>query len=155
MKKLLITLIPLVVLSSAALAEDPTNKVCPIMTKTDVEDADNKVSYQGKDFYVCCSPCAKQFAKDGDYLAAVIKDMKSIPALNDVAVPASVKLLDQRFCPFTTDRLISPSCPTVEYKGVTVYLSKPGHVRTWNENPDKYAKEGFDKGLLPQLKGKL
>jgi YHS domain-containing protein len=125
------------------------------MTNKEIEDADNKITYQGKDFYVCCGPCAKQFAKDSDYLAAVFKEMKTIPELANVAIPASVKLLEQRYCPFSSDRLISPNCPTVEYKGVAVYLSKPSHVRTWNEAPDRYAKEGFDKGLLPQLKGRL
>lgn len=136
-------------------AEDAGTKKCPIMTNKSISDADNKITYQGKDFYVCCGPCEKQFKKDADYLVTVFKEMKTVSALADTSVPAGVKLLEQRFCPFSSSRLISPSCPTVEYKGVTIYLSKPGHVRTWNENPDQCAKEAFEKGLLPQLKGKI
>lgn len=111
---------------STSWGEDPANKKCPIMTNKEIEDTDNKITYQGHDFYVCCGPCAKQFAKDSDYLAAVIHSMKTIPALAEIKVPSEVKLLEQRYCPFSSDRLISPSCPTVEYKGVTIYLSKPG-----------------------------
>lgn len=151
-------LVPIVLLFAAvpsARAGDEGNKKCPIMTNKSLSDEDNKITYQGKDFYVCCGPCEKQFKKDADYLATVFKEMKTVPALADASVPARVKLLEQRFCPFSSSRLISPSCPTVEYKGVTIYLSKPGHVRTWNENPDQCAKEAFEKGLLPQLKGKM
>jgi len=78
-----------------------------------------------------------------------------VPAVQDLKVPGDVKLLEQRFCPISTERLIGPASPSVDYKGVKVYLSKPGNVTTWTENPDKFAKEAFEKGLLPQLKGKI
>lgn len=127
---------------------------CPIMTG-DEADPEITVTYQGKDIHFCCSPCVKQFKKEPDYYVAVFQAMKSVPAVQDLKVPAEVKLLEQRFCPITPDRLIGPASPSVEYKGVKVYLSKPGSVTVWNNDPDKAAKEGFEKGLLPQLKGKI
>lgn len=152
---LLVSSVALLVAISSASADDGAARKCPIMTNKSIGDADNKITYQGKDFHVCCGPCEKQFHKDKDYLVTIFKEMKTVPALADVSAPADVKLLEQRFCPFSSKRLISPSCPKVEYKGVTIYLSKPGHVRTWNENPDQCAKEAFEKGLFPQLKGKI
>ncbi len=139
---------------SSVKAEEPSNKICPIMTEDDA-DAEIKVSYQGKDIFFCCSPCVKQFKKEPDYYVAVFQEQKSVPAVQDLKVAGDVKLLEQRFCPFSTKRIVGPSCPTVDYKGTKVYLSKPGHVKTWEADPDKYAKEAFDKGLLPQLKGKI
>lgn len=141
--------------ATAALAEDKLpNAKCPLMTE-DAAETDHKISYQGKDIYLCCGTCEKQWAKDPDYYAALGRELKLLPQLNDLKSPATVKLLEQRFCPFTTTRLVGPSSPSTEYKGVKIYFSKPGHLRTFNENPDKFAKEAFDKGLLPQLKGKL
>lgn len=140
--------------TSSLKAEEPANKICPIMTEDDA-DAEIKVSYQGKDIFFCCSPCVKQFKKEPDYYVAVFQELKSVPAVEGLKVAGDVKLLEQRFCPFSTKRIVGPSCPTVDYKGVKVYLSKPGHVKTWEAAPDKYAKEAFDKGLLPQLKGKI
>lgn len=135
-------------------AEEPANKVCPIMTEDDA-DAEAKVSYQGKDIFFCCSPCVKQFNKEPDYYVALFQEMKSVPAVQGVKVAGDVKLLEQRFCPFSDKRLIGPSCPSVDYKGMKVYFSKPGHLKSWEAAPDKYAKEAYDKGLLPQLKGKI
>lgn len=142
------------VLASSMRAEEPTNKICPIMTE-DEADVEAKVSYQGKDIYFCCSPCVKQFKADPDYYVTLFQVMKSVPAVQDVKVPGEVRLLEQRFCPFSTKRLVGPSSPSVEYKGVKVYLSKPGHLQTWKADPDFYAKKGVDAGLLPQLKGKI
>lgn len=157
MKNIILILLPatLAALSPIAHAEDNLpNAKCPLMIDDDAE-TDHKISYQGKDIFLCCGTCEKQWAKDPDYYAALAKEMKLLPQLASVPTPATVKLLEQRFCPFTTDRLIGPSCPSVEYKGVAIYFSKPGHLRTWNESPDKYAQEAFAKGLLPQLKGKM
>jgi YHS domain-containing protein len=135
-------------------AEEPANKICPIMTE-DEADVEAKVTYKGKDIFFCCSPCIKQFNKEPDYYVALFQAMKTVPAVQDLQVPADVKLLDQRYCPFSTDRLVGPASPSVEYKGVKIYFSKPGHLKSWDADPDKYAKEAFDKGLLPQLKGKI
>lgn len=139
--------------AAPALAQEP-NKLCPIMIK-DEADPEEKTTYQGKDIYFCCGPCAKQFSKEPDYYVKVFQAMKSVPAVQDLKVPGDIQLLEQRFCPFSTERLIGPACPSVEYKGVKIYFSKPAHLKTWNANPDAHAKEAFDKGLLPQLKGKL
>jgi YHS domain-containing protein len=130
------------------------NAKCPLMTEDDAESG-HKIIYQGKDIYLCCNICEKQWAKDPDYYAALAKELKLAPQLDGVQIPTTVKLMDQRFCPFTTKRLVGPSSPSVEYKGVKVYLSKPGHVKTWNENPDQCAQQGVAKGLLPQLQGKI
>jgi YHS domain-containing protein len=135
-------------------AAEPTNKICPIMTE-DEADAEAVVSYQGKDIYFCCSPCVKQFRKEPDYYVALFQVMKSVPAVQNFKVPDGIQLLEQRFCPFSTKRLVGPSSPSVEYKGVKVYFSKPGHLNTWKADPDGYAKEAVAKGLLPQLKGKI
>jgi YHS domain-containing protein len=141
-------------LAAPAHAEELTNKVCPIMTE-DEADVEAKVTYQGKDIFFCCSPCVKQFNKEPDYYVALFQTMKSVPAVQDMKVTGDVKLLEQRFCPFSEKRLVSPACPSIEYKSVKVYFSKPGHLKSWEADPDKYAKEAYAKGLLPQLKGKI
>lgn len=140
--------------ASAVLAEEPGNKICPIMTEDDA-DVEAKVSYQGKDIFFCCSPCVKQFKAEPDYYVKLFQEMKSVPAVQDVKVTGDVKLLEQRFCPFSTKRLVGPASPSAEYKGVKVYFSKPGHLKTWQADPDGYAKDAVAKGLLPQLKGKI
>ncbi len=136
------------------MAAEPTNKLCPIMTE-DEADVEATVSYQGKEIAFCCSPCVKQFKADPDYYVTLFQAMKSVPAVQDVKVPGDVKLLEQRFCPFSTRRLVGPSSPSAEYKGVKVYFSKPGHLTTWQADPDFYAKKGVASGFLPQLKGKI
>ncbi len=151
--------VSLLVTALALLASQPgavlaANPVCPIMTE-DEADPEVTVNYKGVDIAFCCSPCVKQFKKEPDYYAKLFQEMGSVPELKSVEVPASVVLLDQRYCPFSTDRLIGPQSPAVEYRGVTIYLSKPGHVATWQADPDKHARHGFEKGLLPQLKDKL
>ena len=150
-RSLLRSLASVVLFSMASAADVPK---CPIMTD---DDADKEISatYQGKEIHFCCSPCLKQFKKEPDYYVALFQERKSVPAVQDLKVPGDVKLLEQRFCPISTERLIGPASPSVDYKGVKVYLSKPGNVTTWTENPDKFAKEAFEKGLLPQLKGKI
>jgi YHS domain-containing protein len=135
-------------------AEELANKICPIMTEDDA-DVEAKVTYQGKDIFFCCSPCVKQFNKEPDYYVALFQTMKSVPAVQDMKVTGDVKLLEQRFCPFSDKRLVGPACPSIEYKGIKVYFSKPGHLKSWEADPDKYAKEAYSKGLLPQLKGKI
>lgn len=151
---LLTTVCALPFLAATPLQAADPNKKCPIMTD-DEADIEEKVTYQGKDIYFCCGPCVKQFKAEPDYYAALFKEMKSVPELDGVTVPGSVKLLEQRFCPVSNTRLVGPASPSVEYKGVKVYLSKPGNVKTWEQDPDKYAKEAVAKGLLPQLKGKV
>lgn len=141
-------------LAAPAHAEELTNKVCPIMTE-DEADVEAKVTYQGKDIFFCCSPCVKQFNKKPDYYVALFQAMKSVPAVQDMKVTGDVKLLEQRFCPFSNKRLVGPACPSIEYKGIKVYFSKPGHLKSWEADPEKYAKEAYAKGLLPQLKGKI
>jgi len=147
-------LLSLCLAGSALHAAEPANKICPIMTEDDA-DEEAKVSYQGKDIFFCCSPCVKQFKKEPDYYVALFQEMKSVPAVQDLKVSPDIKLLEQRYCPFSDKRLVGPASPSAEYNGVKVYFSKPGHLKTWEADPDKYAKEAVAKGLLPQLKGKV
>ncbi len=135
-------------------AAEPPNSKCPIMTE-DEADPDATVSYQGVDIAFCCGPCIRQFKKEPDYYVKLFQEMKSVPQVQNLKVPDEVKLLEQRFCPFSTERVIGPACPSADFKGVKIYLSKPGHLATWNEEPEKHAREAFAKGLLPQLQGKL
>lgn len=137
------------------LAENPAlNAVCPIMTKDDA-DSDVLVNYRGVEIAFCCGPCVKQFKKEPAYYARLFQEMGSVPQLKSVQVPGEVILLAQRFCPFSSSRVIGPASPSVDYSGVKVYLSKPGHVATWKEEPEKHARAAFNKGLLPQLDGKI
>lgn len=147
-------LLPLLLALAPVQAEEPANPTCPIMTE-DEADVEAKVSYLGHDIFFCCSPCVKQFKKEPDYYVALFQAMKSVPAVQEVKVPGDIHLLEQRFCPFSEKRLVGPASPSVEYKGVKVYFSKPGHLKTWEADPDRYAQEAYAKGLLPQLKGKI
>ncbi len=141
-------------LAVPAFAEEPSNKTCPIMTgeETDVEE---KVTYQDKDIYFCCGPCVKQFKQDPDYYVTLFQEMKSVPAVQDLKVPGKVELLEQRYCPFAPERLVGPSSPSAEYKGVKVYFSTNKHLKAWEADPDGSAKKAVADGHLPQLKGKV
>lgn len=135
-------------------ATEGLNPRCPIMTGDDA-DEEITVKHRGIKIAFCCGPCVKQFKKEPDYYLRLFQEMKSVPQAQALTLPEDVRLLEQRFCPFSTGRLIGPASPSVEYRGVKIYLSKPGHVSTWNTEPDKHARAAFEKGLLPQLKAQL
>ncbi|HRQ88407.1 MAG TPA: YHS domain-containing protein [Bacteroidia bacterium] len=155
-KSLRIPLLSVAALSlfAHASAEEPSNKTCPIMTGEET-DAEEKVTYQGKDIYFCCGPCVKQFNQEPDYYVALFQEMKSVPTVEGLKVPTEVKLLEQRYCPISHERLVGPSCPSVEYKGVKVYISTSRNVKKWEADPDDAAKSAVEAGVLPQLKGKV
>ncbi|MDA7951469.1 MAG: hypothetical protein MPJ24_08270 [Pirellulaceae bacterium] len=122
-------------------------KVCPIMTKREVNEQSVTVDYKGVKVRLCCAICIQKWDEDPEaYL-----DLKFIPQLNDLELPK--RETKQVFCPVYRDNKISPkakSCPTVTYKGKTVYLYNKAALRKWNRDPDKYA----DATILPQLNDK-
>ena len=63
-----------------------------------------------------------------------------------------VKLLDQKFCPIYPERIVNPNSKTIEYKGKKIYFWSSSAQRRWKRDPEKYFKEAFDKGHLPQYK---
>lgn len=152
----LIRLLPLACVAALihAHAAGGLNPRCPIMTGDDA-DGEITVKHRGIEIAFCCGPCVRQFKKEPDYYLRLFQEMQSVHQAQALALPENVRLLEQRFCPFSTARLVGPASPSVEYRGVKIYLSKPGHVATWNAEPDKHARAAFEKGLLPQLKGRL
>jgi YHS domain-containing protein len=91
---------------------------------------------------LCCSACLKKWNADPEaYL-----NLQLLPQLKDMDLPK--RTLEQVFCPVFPDRVVSPKDPSVEYRGVKVYLFNETARQKFLEDPAKYA----DPQVLPQLR---
>lgn len=132
------------------------NKVCPIMTDTEV-DPEYVVQSAGTDVGLCCGACDKLWKKNEAYYTKAALELGLLPQLKGKEAELGldkVQLLEQRFCPIKDKNIITPDSPSTEYKGVKIYFYKDAQLRKWNEDPEKYAKAAIEAGLLPQLAGK-
>ena len=128
------------------------NAKCPIMTDMD-GDTEITVEYEGKKVLFCCDKCGRLWQKNPKYIIKAagpeilpqFKDMQENLGLD------KVELLPQRFCPVRQTWIVTPDSPTVDYKGVKVYLFDDKAVARWKTDPDSYAKKAIEAGLLPQL----
>ena len=126
---------------------------CPIMLGDDIDPEEFSES-TGKKIFFCCGSCVKAFDSAPAYY------IKAVPALAKKFTEAEmkklgvdkVKLLEQLVCPIYPERYINPNSKTVEYKGKKIYFWSSSATRRWARDPEKYFKEAFDKGLLPQFK---
>jgi YHS domain-containing protein len=143
----LLTLVAAAIAVSPAVAQENAKKtvedqkVCPIMTKDEVNADSPVVEYHGVPIRLCCDVCAKKFEENPEpYL-----NKEFLPQLNDMEVPA--RKIKQMFCPVYKERVITDKDLSVEYKGKKVYLFNKAALKKWEKNPEKYA----DPKILPQL----
>lgn len=149
----LFTALLLLLVPTAARAGDQNEK-CPLMTSEDV-DSEQTVEYEGVKVLFCCQNCRKLFNANPKYvIKASLELLPQFKALKDKLALDKVELLPQRYCPVEKKFLVTPDSPTVEYKGVKIYLWDKDSVAEWKKDPDGCAKRAIEEGLLPQLSGK-
>ena len=133
------------------LAAGEKNEKCPLMTEDDI-DEEQLVEYEGVKVFFCCQECRKAFNANPNYVVKASLDLlPQFAELKDKLKLDEVKLLPQKFCPIQKKYLVTPSSPTVDYKGVKIYLWDEDAVKTWNADPDGCARRAREAGLLPQL----
>ncbi|HEX2750646.1 MAG TPA: hypothetical protein VHM91_21760 [Verrucomicrobiales bacterium] len=136
---------------SAFLRAGDRNDKCPLMTSEDV-DSEQTVEYEGVKVLFCCQNCRKVFNANPKYVIKASLDLlPQFAALKEKLGLDKVELLPQRYCPIEKKYLVTPESPTVEYKGVKVYLWDKDSVAEWKKDPDGCAKRAIEEGLLPQL----
>lgn len=147
----LLTALLLLLSSPAALQADDKNTKCPLMTGADV-DSEQVVEYEGVKVLFCCQRCRKVFNANPKYvIKASLELVPQFEPLKKKLDLDKVELLAQRYCPIEKNYLVTPESPSVEYKGVKVYLWDEDSVKEWKKDPDGCAKRAIEAGLLPQL----
>lgn len=139
---------------SSVLTAAETNTKCPIMTDSDA-DPDNEVEYQGVKVGMCCTKCAKLWAKNPAYYIKAAPEL--LPQFKGQEAKLGldkITLLPQKFCPMKSANLVCPDSPSTEYKGVKVYFFDQKGLEKWKLDPETNAKRAIAAGLLPQLAGK-
>ena len=138
----------------AMLTAGSKNEKCPLMTSEDV-DSEQLVEYEGVTVLFCCQECRKLFNANPKYvIKASLELLPQFEAMKARLELDKVTLLPQRYCPINRTHLITPASPTVDYKGVKIYLWDEAAVEEWKKDPVSCAKRGRQAGLLPQLEPK-
>ena len=122
---------------------------CPLMINDEI-DTEESVTVEGQEIGFCCGTCVRKFEENKAYY------IKAIKYLNDLFTPEQRKklgvdkvvLLQQRYCPIYPDRIVNPNCPSVEYKGMKIYMWSSSAVRRWNRDPERYYQDAKSKGIL-------
>ena len=132
-----------------------SNAKCPLMTEEDI-DAENTVEYEGIKVRFCCRSCVKIWNRDPLYVikasAALLPQFAGMEARLGLE---KITLLEQRHCPVRRTHLVTPDSPSVEYKGVKIYLWDDESKALWEKDADGCARRALEAGLLPQLAAKL
>ena len=140
-------------LLSFGLANADNHETCAIMLGDEI-DPEEFSEVLGKKVYFCCGTCVKAFDKaTAYYLKAIPELAKKFSAEEQKKLGVDkAKLLDQRFCPIYPERIVNPESKAIEYKGKKIYFWSSSAERRWKRDPEKYFKEAFDRGHLPQYK---
>ncbi len=148
---MIVRILTFLLLLTAILAAGEKNEKCPLMTADDI-DEEQLIEYEGIKVFFCCQECRKHFNAQPKYVIKASLDLlPQFTAMKDRLKLDDIKLLTQRYCPVQSKYLVTPDSPTVEYKGVKIYLWDEDAVKTWNADPHGCAKRAKDAGLLPQL----
>lgn len=125
-------------------ALSPDHQVfCPVMTAIPIDGESKEVEYRGVKIKLCCFTCAKRFNADPEaYLNPTL-----LPQLKGLELPR--RKVEQVYCPVHTDRVISPTNPSAQYKGATIYFFNETAKRTFLAEPERFV----NLDVLPQLKG--
>ena len=137
-------------LTNSLLAEQ---EMCAMMLGDEI-DTEEYSEVLDKKVYFCCGACVKAFDANTAYYIKALPDLAKLFTADEQKKLGvdKVKLLDQKFCPIYPDRVVNPNSKTIEYKGKKIYFWSSSAQRRWNRDPEKYFKEAFDKGNLPQYK---
>mgnify|MGYP001304412307 CR=1 FL=1 len=148
--KLLYSLLLTLFLSCTLFSEEET---CALMIGDEI-DPEEYSELLGKKIYFCCGSCVKAFdSNQAYYIKALPALAKKFSATEQKKLGVDkIKLLDQRFCPIYPERVVNPNSKSVEYKGKKIYFWSSSALRRWDRDPEKYFKEAFEKGHLPQFK---
>jgi hypothetical protein len=115
---------------------------CPVMTTIPVDDDSPTVEWQGITIRLCCKSCLKKWTADPNaYLRPEL-----LPQLAGANLPS--RELQQVFCPVYKDRVVSSRDPSIDYRGVRVYVFNQSAKQKFETDPEKHA----DPKLLPQLR---
>jgi YHS domain-containing protein len=129
--------------SASVTAPDATKQTCcPVMTKMPVDGESREVEYKGVTIKVCCAACEKKLRAEPEAYLDVIR----LPQLGRAELPG--RALEQVFCPVYRDRVVSSKDPSVDYRGVKVYLFNETAKKKFLADPTAYA----DQTILPQLR---
>lgn len=132
-----------------AFSLNAADKMCPIMVEDGV-DPEESTTVESKNIEFCCGTCVRKFEENKAYY------IKAVKYLNNLFTPEQRKrlgvddvvLMQQLRCPIYPDRIVNPNCPTVEYKGMTIYFWSSSAVRRWNRDPEKYYQAAKSAGIL-------
>lgn len=116
---------------------------CPIMTGVPVGCDSKEVEYLGVKVKLCCSACLRKWNAEPE--AYLLPEL--LPQLNGKKLPG--RKIEQVYCPVYRDRVVSSRDPSIEYRGVTVYVFNNSAKTKFLADPARYA----DPQILPQLKG--
>jgi YHS domain-containing protein len=144
MKKTLISMLMILFMFNLKAAD-----TCLLMIGEE-NDPEETTTVEGKSIPFCCGSCVTKFEENKAYYIAAVKDlfvMFSEEERKKLQVD-KVVLLKQRRCPIYPERVVNPNCPTVEYKGVTIYFWSSSAVRRWKRDPDKYYEQAKAAGVL-------
>tara|TARA_A100001037_G_scaffold63293_1_gene55348 strand:+ start:58374 stop:58805 length:432 start_codon:yes stop_codon:yes gene_type:complete len=124
-------------------------ETCPLMVGEENDPEETSV-VEGKTIGFCCGSCVKKFDENQAYYIKAIKSLYDsfTPEQRKKLGVDDVKLLEQKRCPIYNERVVNPKCPTVKYKGQTIYFWSSSAVRRWNRDPDKYYEEAKKAGIL-------
>ena len=122
---------------------------CPLMIGEE-NDPEETVTVEGKTLGFCCGSCVSKFEDNKAYYIKAVKRLHELftPEQRKALGVDDVVLLQQERCPIYPDRIVNPNCPTVEYKGMTIYFWSSSAVRRWKRDPDKYYQEAKAAGVL-------
>ena len=152
-KNLFITLAAVFALPFASAEEQ---SICALMVETEI-DEEEVVEFQGKKIFMCCGTCVKAWNLNPNYYFKVGRELKLLPQFKAIpaeleAELAKIKLMDQRHCPLRPECVVSPTSPSIEYKGQKIYFFKEKDIaRKWKANPEAAFEKARKAGLLPQF----
>jgi hypothetical protein len=147
----------LVMLPLVVRAEDPANKLCPMMPKEAVEAGQHTVELGGVKIGLCCGQCEKLWRKSdtaAKYYAKVALELGVLPQLKGKEKELGldkITLMEQRYCPVNPDLLVCPENPTVEFRGKKIYVHSDKAKATWEKQAEVIFTMAMEAGVLPQF----
>ena len=154
MKKKLLVILGFLLALPVAYAQEQS--ICPLMVETEI-DEDEVVEFEGKKVFMCCGSCVRAWNLNPKYYLKVGRELKLLPQFKEIspeleAELAKIELMEQRYCPLRPECVVSPTSPSIEYKGKKIYFFKSRDIeRKWKTDPEAAFEKARKAGLLPQF----